>query len=709
MIRPPDARRGRRLRTLVALAVAACGGGERPAPTAPVPPVPPVSTPGPVTPTPPAAPVLTELWIEGGYPAARLSADTLEQDLATGRVARGRTVAGEVVDATAEWSSGDTTVLGLLPTSSPAMIQVVSRSPGTTVLTARVGTLTASVPFVVTPRRVRGVTIQHAPTADVPFAAWVNQPDSVITRTQSRYVAWCTTDAGGGGRRLELPVTWATSDSARATVDSTGAVTARALGAVTLSAACHGTSGEVAEGSVHLVVRPPRAARIAITYAPDSLMLYHSDSLRGVLYDSAGAPTAIPVRFAVPAWGDPPWGVKDGVLTPIAVGLVEVVASGDGLTARHNVRVYAAPQGPPQTFPGVFTLATGTAAPIGARAVDVDGNDWPGAPPATYSSDAPGIASVSSAGLVRGLAEGTATIRVQTGATHTDVPVTVVAPGAFAVTTRRLGPDNAVLDAALRTAADAWGTAVLGDLPDLRLTLPADACDGSLPTEELTVDDVVVFARVGAIDGAGGVLAQAGPCVIREDGSAAVGLVLVDSADVASLGADGLLADVLRHEMGHVLGIGTLWSRPELGLVRQRDGQWVYVGSRGQRVAKWWGLAYGGDVLLGEADGPGSGHWAEGVFGNELMTPILSRGPNPLSLLTLEALGELGYRTAAAAAEPYGSFYPGSVSSAGRIGASRAPGWRAPAAGGRPITERLFTPRYRVLGNRLQRITPRMR
>ena len=32
-----------------------------------------------------------------------------------------------------------------------------------------------------------------------------------------------------------------------------------------------------------------------------------------------------------------------------------------------------------------------------------------------------------------------------------------------------------------------------------------------------------------------------------------------DTADLASMEADGTLVDVITHEMGHVIGIGTIW------------------------------------------------------------------------------------------------------------------------------------------------------
>ena len=61
------------------------------------------------------------------------------------------------------------------------------------------------------------------------------------------------------------------------------------------------------------------------------------------------------------------------------------------------------------------------------------------------------------------------------------------------------------------------------------------------------------------IDGAGGVLGSAGPCLIRDTGPTAVGRMRFDTADLASLEGGGQLDEVVLHEMGHVIGIGSLW------------------------------------------------------------------------------------------------------------------------------------------------------
>lgn len=721
---PTSPQRGRRrvapAALLAALLLSAgCGGGEGTRPTEAV--RPPPATGGP--PPPPPTPSYDELWIEGWFPEQFpeprvLAADTVEQFGGGNRRARARRADGTVVAAPVTWASGDSTLLRVVGTSTSDVVTVVPGALGATTLTVRLGALTTTIPVVVTPIRVRGAYLRRAPTASFPWPTAMNLQDSVIVRGTARYVAQCTSRPRGDGRLLDLPVSWRTNDPARASVDSTGTLTARALGPVTLTAVCTGTQGETAEVSAVLMVRPPRAARIAFTYAPDSLILRRADSVRAVLYDSLGAPTAVPARVDLyyGTYGTSefpiPEAVEEGTVTARFLMDGELVASGDGLTARRRVRFVPVPQAPPVTYPAVVAAVAGTSVLLATRAVDLDGFAFAGTPAPTFASADPGVASVTVDGVVTAGAPGTTTIRVSTGRTHTDVPVAVVLPGAFTIDVR---PDTlpfpAAVSDAMAEAVRRWQRAVVGDLPDLRLTLPEGACGlAAPPTEPLTIDDVLVFASVDRLDGPGGVLAQAGPCIIREDGTAAVGRVQIDSADVSAMAAGGRLADVLQHEIGHVLGIGTLWQRRSLGLVARSGDGYGYVGRRGLGVARWWERVTSTpqwSVPLAEAAGPGDGHWSEAMFGAELMTPLLDRLGNPLSLLTLEALGDLGYVTSAAGADPFQLY--GRASQAGlRAGRAAAEGRRAP---GVPF-DRVLRARWRarpagrLQPARLQRLTP---
>src|SRR5207302_10832308 len=97
---------------------------------------------------------------------------------------------------------------------------------------------------------------------------------------------------------------------------------------------------------------------------------------------------------------------------------------------------------------------------------------------------------------------------------------------------------------------------------------PAGQCGANSPAINETVDDVLIFVTLDSIDGPGKILGQAGPCFIRTQGRLPiVGIMHFDTADVANLENSGQFKSVILHEMGHVLGFGTIWDAGDLNLV----------------------------------------------------------------------------------------------------------------------------------------------
>lgn len=181
-----------------------------------------------------------------------------------------------------------------------------------------------------------------------------------------------------------------------------------------------------------------------------------------------------------------------------------------------------------------------------------------------------------------------------------------------------------------------WERVITGDLPDVG-----------------AIDDLAITAVVNNIDGLGGVLGQAGPTAIRGNSNLpAVGSMTFDSADMANMMSNGTLLPVILHEMGHVLGLGTLWST--FGY-NSTSGQ--YTGSQALAMYRTMsgnpGASY---VPLETGGGPGTAnvHWSEAVFDTELMTGYAeSNGNMPLSRLTIAALADLGYQVNYSAADSY--------------------------------------------------------
>lgn len=218
----------------------------------------------------------------------------------------------------------------------------------------------------------------------------------------------------------------------------------------------------------------------------------------------------------------------------------------------------------------------------------------------------------------------------------------------FTIEVRFLGGLNATQQAAFTAAADRWTTVIVGDLPSVRV-------DGEV------IDDVVIRAQGVAIDGPGRILGQAGPTHLRPPSAGAAayltakGIMSFDTADLARMQSAGTLTDVITHEMGHVLGIGTLWERKDL-LKRPGTQNPVFAGAGAMDEYK---LLRGGGrrrrVPVENTGGPGTagGHWRETVFQNELMSGFISAPGNPLSRMTVASLGDLGYEVDVDAGEPY--------------------------------------------------------
>lgn len=206
---------------------------------------------------------------------------------------------------------------------------------------------------------------------------------------------------------------------------------------------------------------------------------------------------------------------------------------------------------------------------------------------------------------------------------------------------------------AFQNAERLWEGAITGNLPWATLRegeLITCLSRGGIDLEaggDRIVNDMLIYASVEQIDGAGGILAAAGPCQLRSGSDLPiVGTMRIDAAD-----ADGdHLEETIVHEMAHVLGFGTLWGR--LGLLQDSvangRGNPHFTGdSAVAAFARIGGERYTASRLvpvqhLGGA-GVWNGHWRDFVLCNELMTAFVDLGKNPLSIVTLASMADLGY------------------------------------------------------------------
>ena len=217
----------------------------------------------------------------------------------------------------------------------------------------------------------------------------------------------------------------------------------------------------------------------------------------------------------------------------------------------------------------------------------------------------------------------------------------------FNIDVRFLGGLSSSQQRIFQEASERWSQIITGDLPSVFV-------DGEV------IDDVLIEASGGFIDGQGGVLGRAGPTQLRSGSLLpAKGIMEFDTADLIRQEQEGSLINTIIHEMGHVLGIGTTWSLSSF-LIGCSDvinsPNPLYTGANAQReFAALINEQTPQPVPVANRGGPGTrcGHWREDVFGNELMTGFLNVGTNPLSRLTIATLEDLGYEVDYNAADAY--------------------------------------------------------
>lgn len=294
-----------------------------------------------------------------------------------------------------------------------------------------------------------------------------------------------------------------------------------------------------------------------------------------------------------------------------------------------------------------------------------------------------GIGSIASTSVVTN-ASGIATAGSWTLAAGANVVVaTVVSPNAvtnsptiysakgkassagFDINLRFASVPTASQLAAFSTAAARWETIITGDIASQALQLEVGDCGSSFAINE-TIDDLAIVVQLQPIDGVNNILGSAGPCVSRAApvSFAALGTMEFDTADLDNLQAGGGLGDVILHEMGHVLGIGTIWAtkgflvNPSPLTGTGNDTHFSGANAVAAFNATGGSTYTGGGKVPVENNQGGAGtrnsHWREGVLDRELMTGFYDGGvANPLSIITVQSLRDLGYTVDNAGADSF--------------------------------------------------------
>ena len=481
-----------------------------------------------------------------------------------------------------------------------------------------------------------------------------------------------TGSATSNSQGIATPGTWTlgTTAGANTLVASYGSLTP-----VTITV--NGTAGAVASLVPQSTVTQAASAGAAVGTVP---------SVRAE-DEHGNAVAGVTVTFAVTAGGG---SVTGASAVTNASGIATVGSWTLGATAGENTLVASAPGGVTATFTAMATagaVATmvkyagdATTCPINRAGcvfsvrVTVDNGDpvqgetviWSNgtATTVTTTTNSRGIATSTNIAPNNATGARTQVATLQsTGATVT-FGYTLVNDAGFNIDVRYIGgTPSAAVQAAFNEARDRWEEVITGDLQNYQVTSDTAAATTCLiPNFDLdeVVDDLLILAVVDSIDGPSQILGSAGPCFIRPTNDLPiVGVMRLDSADLAVLAGNGNLKDVILHEMGHTLGFPTLWSPSFRNLLvgDSTSADPYYTGLRARP-----GFVIAGGTLVNAIGVPventgSSGtrlkHWRESVLSNELMTGYISGSNNPLSAITIGALMDVGYEVNFGAADTY--------------------------------------------------------
>ena len=294
--------------------------------------------------------------------------------------------------------------------------------------------------------------------------------------------------------------------------------------------------------------------------------------------------------------------------------------------------------------------------PVARRAVTARVTQGGGTLVGDIMTDDAGVATVGRWAM--GPAEGLNAVAVEVDGLPLTVYAKAVPVSGFDIQFRYLSHVTTRQREAFERSAARWKKVISGDVADTR-AVSSSFCgvDGTALNE--VVDDLIIFVTIDSIDGAGQVLGSAGPCSIRSaDGIPVVGAMRFDRDDVAQLETQDRFADVVLHEIGHILGLGTLWKyRGFLEGAGGSDPFYVGASARSGFVSAGGATYAGNPVPVENTGGPGTreGHWRESVLNTEVMTGFVE-APGvrmPLSLTTVGALEDLGYHITVWGDDPY--------------------------------------------------------
>lgn len=223
-------------------------------------------------------------------------------------------------------------------------------------------------------------------------------------------------------------ILWSSSTPSLASVSTTGVVTGISPGNAVIIASVEGK-----QASATVTVRAVPVAAVQVTPNPASTVVGQTVTLTAKTLDALGNT----LTGRIVGWTSSNTAVAtvnaSGVVTGVASGTATITASSEGVSGTSALTVGGVPVATVTVAPGNVTIAAGGTTTLVATLKDANGNVLTGRA-VTWSSGATSVATVSSSGVVTGVAAGTATITATSEGKSASAAVTVTAPTAASVT-----------------------------------------------------------------------------------------------------------------------------------------------------------------------------------------------------------------------------------------------------------------------------------
>ena len=442
---------------------------------------------------------------------------------AVARDAGGATLSGRPIT----WTSNNENVATVSPTGL-----VTALAPGGAIITASAEGKTDVASLTVSAIPVASVHVQPSTQALV-------EGQTAQLRAEPRDNA--------GKPLVDRVILWSTSNAGIATVTSSGLLTAQSPGTATITATVEGVKGTM---SVTVTARPPNA--VVVTPAQVIVQQGTTTQIQVQVLDDLGRP--IPNSPVTLSSSDDAIATvsQAGVVTGVATGRATISATSGGKTGTAQVTVTPIPVGSVTVTPNAPSIQVGRTVTLTAQALSATGQPLTGRT-VTWSSSTPGIAQVSTTGVVTGVSAGTTVVfasidGVLGWATVTVVQVPVasvtVSPGSDTV---QVG-QSATFSVQLR---DAGGSTLQGRI------VGWSSSDVAIAT--VTNAGVVTGVAAGTAMIQATSEGQTGTATILVQSGVRTVTVTPDTATISPLGSV-LLTAVVKDPTGTVINASVTWT-----------------------------------------------------------------------------------------------------------------------------------------------------